>query len=131
MVKLRYIGALGVMALLVFISSCYKVEPTTAVITVTDKNGKALPNTVVYVFPNPTEPSNPPAELNQELFETKIADATGSVYFDYTNYYQRGQVGLFVLNIEATSGDTLMVPGIIKIEEQVENSETIKFPFEL
>jgi hypothetical protein len=131
MKELRFIGGLGLLTLLVFMASCYKVENTFATITVTDKNGKALPNTEIHVFPNPTEPANPPAELNQELDQFKISDHAGKVEFDFTEFYQRGQVGLFVLNIEATSGDTLMIPGIIKIVEQEHNYETIKFPFEL
>ena len=28
-----------------------------------DKNGKVLPGTSVHIFPNPTQPANPPAEL--------------------------------------------------------------------
>lgn len=131
MTKLRYLGGLSVLLLLLFITSCYKVENTTATITVTDNNGVVLPGTSIHVFPNPTEPPDPPAELNQTLDETKISDSNGRVYFDYTDYYQRGQVGLFVLNIEATSGDSIMVPGIIKITEQEDNYETIKFPFDL
>ena len=131
MTKLRYLGGVGLLTMLLFITSCYKVENTTATITITDKNGKVLPGTEVHVFPNPTEPSSPPAELNQELDETKITDASGKVYFDYTEYYKRGQVGLFVLNIEATSGDTVMIPGIIKVVEQEDNYETVKFPFEI
>ena len=119
------------MAILLALTSCYKVQPTTATITVTDKNGTPLPGTMIRVFPNPTEPANPPAELNQELDETKQADSQGKVYFDYSKYYQRGQVGLFVLNIEATSGDTITVPGIIKVVEQQDNFETVKFPFDL
>lgn len=124
-------GGVSLLAILLFLSSCYKVENTTATITVTDKNGKVLPGTIVRIFPNPTQPANPPAELDQTLDVTKQADSQGRVYMDYTEYYNRGQVGLFVLNIEATSGDTIMIPGIIKIEEQIDNYETVKFPFEL
>lgn len=131
MTKLRYFGGLGVMILLLTISSCYKVSNTTATIIITDKNGVKLPGTVVHVFPNPTEPANPPAELDQTLDVTKTTNTNGEIYLDYTEYYKRGQVGLFVLNIEATSGDTLMVPGIIKVVEQEDNYETVKFPFEL
>ena len=131
MTKLRYLGGLGVLILLLTISSCYKVSNTTTTIIITDKNGVRLPGTVVHVFPNPTEPSDPPAELDQTLDVTKTTNTSGEVYFDYTEYYKRGQVGLFVLNIEATSGDTVMVPGIIKIVEQEDNYETVKFPFEL
>ena len=57
-------------------------------ITVTDKNGVPLPGTLVRMFPNPTEPSDPPAELDQTLDETKTADGEGKVYFDYTEYYK-------------------------------------------
>jgi len=128
---LRYLGGLSVLLLLLFITSCYKVQNSTATITITDNNGVVLPNTSVRVFPNPTEPPNPPAELDQTLDETKVTDSSGKVYFDYTDYYQRGQVGLFVLNIEATSGDSITVTGIINVVEQEDNYETIKFPFDL
>lgn len=131
MTNLRYFGGLIVVILLLSISSCYKVSDTLATIIITDKNGVRLPGTVVHVYPNPTEPANPPAELDQSLDQTKTTNTKGEVYFDYTEYYKRGQVGLFVLNIEATSGDTLLVPGIIKVVEQEDNYETVKFPFEL
>lgn len=131
MTKLKYLGGLGALILLLALSSCYKVSNTTATIIITDKNGVRLPGTVVHVFPNPTEPSDPPAELDQSLDVTKTTNTSGEVSFDYTEYYKRGQVGLFVLNIEATSGDTLLVPGIIKVVEQEDNYETVKFPFEL
>jgi hypothetical protein len=131
MIRLRYLGGLSLLILLLSITSCYKVKSTHATIIVTDKNGNVLPGTSIRVFPSPTQPPDPPAELNQSLDETKIADGNGRVFFDYSEYYKRGQVGLFVLNIEATSGDTLMVPGIIKVTEQADNYETIKFPFEL
>jgi hypothetical protein len=129
--KLTFLGAFGLATMLLLVSSCYKIENTTATITVTDKNGKVLPGTSVHIFPNPTQPANPPAELNQTLDVTVVADSEGKVYMDYTSYYQLGQVGLFVLNIEATSGDSIMIPGIIKVEEQKDNYETIKFPFEI
>jgi hypothetical protein len=130
MMKLRYLGVLSVL-LLIFITSCYKVENTTATIIITDKNGVTLPGIEVHVFPNPTEPSDPPAEINQSLDQTVFTDGNGQVYFDYSEYYQRGQVGLFVLNIEATAGDSVTVPGIIQVNSQEDNYETVKFPFEL
>jgi len=131
MIKLRYLGGLSIVLLLTFITSCYKVQNTTATIIVTDKNGVTLPNVEVHVYPNPTEPSDPPAEINQSLDQIVFTDGSGQVYLDYSEYYQRGQVGLFVLNIEATAGDSITVPGIIQVNPQEDNYETVKFPFEL
>jgi len=43
---------------------------------------------------------------------------------DFSEYYEQGQAGFAVLNIEATS-DTSIVEGIIKIDPETVNQETL------
>ena len=124
----------GLMVLLIFISSCYKVSNTTATITITDKNGNNVAGASVHVFPSPSQPSDPPREVNEDLDETKTTDSKGQVFFDYTQYYKEGQVGLFVLDIDvnyAGPDSMITVLSIIKIEPQVDNQKVIELPFNL
>ena len=124
----------GLMVLLIFMSSCYKVSNTTATITVTDKNGNNVPGALVHVFPSPSQPSDPPSELNEDLDETKTTDNKGQVFFDYTEYYKDGQVGLFVLDIEVNyqgPDSMITVLSVIKVEEQKDNQKLIELPFNL
>ena len=124
----------GLLLILIFISSCYKVSNTTATITVTDKNGNNVPGAMVHVFPSPSQPSDPPSELNEDLDETKTTDNKGQVFFDYTEYYKDGQVGLFVLDIEVNyqgPDSMITVLSVIKVEEQKDNQKLIELPFNL
>jgi len=124
----------GLLVLLIFISSCYKVSNTTATITVTDQNGNIVPGALVHVFPSASEPSDPPAELNEDLDETKTTDNKGQVFFDYTEYYKEGQVGLFVLDIEVNyqgPDSMITVLSVIKVEEQKDNQKLMELPFNL
>lgn len=124
----------GLLVLLIFISSCYKISNTTATITVTDKNGNNVPGAVVHVFPSPSQPSDPPSEINEDLDETKTTDNKGQVFFDYTEYYKGGQVGLFVLDIEvnyAGPDSLIIIESVIKVEPQVDNQKLIELPFNL
>ena len=124
----------GLLLMLIFISSCYKVSNTTATITVTDNNGNNVPGALVHVFPSPSQPSDPPSELNKDLDETKTTDNKGQVFFDYTEYYKDGQVGLFVLDIEVNyqgPDSIITVLSVIKVEPQVDNQKVIELPFNL
>lgn len=124
----------GLLLILIFISSCYKVSNTTATITVTDQNGNNVPGALVHVFPSPSQPSDPPSELNEDLDETKTTDNKGQVFFDYTEYYKDGQVGLFVLDIEVNyqgPDSMITVLSVIKVEEQKDNQKLIELPFNL
>jgi hypothetical protein len=53
-----------------------------------------------------------------------VTNGTGKVSFDFTDYYQEGQAGFAVLDIEASKG-SLEGEGIIKIEEMKTNEETV------
>lgn len=124
----------ALLVVLIFISSCYKISNTTATITVTDETGKSVPGAVVHVFPSPSEPSDTLSNVNDHLDETKTTDSFGQVFFDYTEYYKSGQVGLFVLDVEVNyegPDSTITVQSIIKVEEQKDNQKQIELPFTL
>ena len=55
---------------------------------------------------------------------TQVTNAAGSVSFNFSEYYQQGQAGFAVLDIEATKG-SLEGIGIIKIEEELTNEQTV------
>ena len=124
----------GLLIFLIFMSSCYKVSNTTATITVKDKNGKNVPGAVVHVFSSTSEPTDTLSIINPDLDETKTTDNNGQVFFDYTEYYKEGQVGLFVLDIEVNyegPDSTITVQSIIKVEEQKDNQKEVQLPISL
>lgn len=125
---------IGFLSFVFLLASCDKIADTSSTITVSDLNGNRISGAEVHVFPSPSEPSSPPAELNETLDETKVTNSDGQVFFDYTDFYKRGQVGLFVLDVEVTyqSPDSLItVLSVIKIEEQESNVKEIELPFRL
>ncbi len=124
----------GLLVLLFFLASCHKVENTTATITVSDISGKRVSGALVHVFPSVSQPSDPPSVLNEDLDETKTTDSQGQVFFDYTEFYKSGQVGLFVLDIEVSvegPDSTITVLSVIKVEEEKDNQKAIELPINL
>ena len=55
---------------------------------------------------------------------TQVTNAAGSVSFNFSEYYKQGQAGFAVLDIEATKGSLTGI-GIIKIEEELTNEQTV------
>jgi hypothetical protein len=103
------------------LGGCKKEKDTKAVITVLDGNGMPVVLAHVKLFANPVPPlSSDFSRLNKE-------DSTGTdgkVTFDYTDFYKQGQAGFAVLDILAQK-DTLTGQGIIRIEEEKTNEETV------
>jgi hypothetical protein len=124
----------GLLIISIFISSCYKISNTTATITVSDQNGKKVPGAVVHVFPTKSDTSDTLSVINPDLDETKTTDNAGQVFFDYTEYYKAGQVGLFVLDVDVnyTGPDSVITThSVLKVEEQKDNQKQIELPFVL
>ena len=113
------------------IASCDKLANTTATITVVDNDLKVVSGAIVHVFPSPSVPGDS-LPINEELDETKTTDAKGQVFFDYTEFYKRGQTGLFVLDLDVRyelSDTIITVLSVIKIEEQIDNQKQVVLPF--
>ncbi|NNC83508.1 MAG: hypothetical protein HKN79_08020 [Flavobacteriales bacterium] len=101
-------------------TSCDKEEDTIALIRIVDVDGIPQEQVLVRLYPEPTE-----VQTNELIDEVEqFTDASGEAVFDFSEYYEQGQAGFAVLNIEATL-DTSMVEGIIKIEPETINEETL------
>jgi len=98
--------------------SCHKTKDTTAKITVRDKNSNLVIGAWVRVFGNSTT-------TNTSIINDSIqSDYKGEVIFNYNKIYKAGQAGVAVLDIIGRKG-ALYGKGIIKIEPEIENKETI------
>lgn len=109
---------LGLITLMSLVSSCYKEKDTTAVITVLDVANVPVPGAEVKLYYKFATDS---LGTDLRLDKTATTDASGKANFNYTEEFKSGQAGLSVLDIEV-DGNIL---GIIKIEEEKQNEETV------
>lgn len=121
------------------LNSCKKEKPTTATISVIDTAGTLVKGATIRLFGTPTVDDqgnkvNPNA-LDTVFERIKISDFEGKVTFDYTEQFNLGQAGYAVLDIEVFllnkdgDEDSLIGNGIIKVEPEKANEETvIAFP---
>jgi hypothetical protein len=114
--------AFGILFVLIALTSCKKEEPTIALITVTTVDGVAVEQALVRLYPEPTAEGGTQGELIDDV--EQFTNAAGQATFDFSEYYELGQAGFAVLNIEVTK-DTLSAEGIIKIDPEVTNMETV------
>jgi len=114
--------ALGILLVLIVLSACKKEKDTLAVIKVVNVDGEPIAQASVRLYPEPTAEGANQGELIDEL--EQFTDAAGETVFDFSSYYELGQAGFAVLNIEAIK-DSLSAEGIIKIDPEVTNSETV------
>jgi len=119
MLKKRYI-VIFVLSFGVVLSSCFKVEPTVASITVVNEQNVPVPGAEVRLF----NLGNPPGG-DPKFDTTQFTNGSGVASFDFSECYEAGQSGFAVLNVDVSKG-TLMGNGIINIEEQTTTSETIE-----
>lgn len=103
------------------LGACNKEEDTKAIITVLDSAGAAVNGAYVKLYANPVDPEQ--ADFTR-LTQEGTTGADGKVVFDYSEFYKRGQAGFAVLDIMATK-DSLSGEGIIRIEEEQDNEETV------
>jgi hypothetical protein len=75
--------------------------------------------TVILYGESTTDPIQPVVRR-----DTVTTNSSGVATVNYDETYQLGQAGVAVLNISAEKGD-LYGEGIIKIEEEVENTATV------
>lgn len=104
------------------LTSCKKEKATKAIITVLDTAGAVVPGATVKLYANPVDPLQ--ADFSR-LTKEGTTGTNGTVTFDYSEFYKRGQAGFAVLDILATK-DSLVGEGIIRIEEEQDNEEIVK-----
>ncbi len=105
----------------VFVSSCRKEAPTVVEITVIDTGGVTVSNAMVRLYPTPT--TEAPGLITVD--DTSFTNAAGVATFDFSDSYNLGQAGVFVLDIEVRKEDTLYGEGIIKVEQEETSVETV------
>lgn|SRR5690554_1237516 len=122
MKKYIYFASFVVIAFAIIFSfgSCRKKEDTIAKITVRDPANVLVPNARVILYGTSTETPIKPVVRR----DTTYTNSSGVAVFNYNDVYQLGQSGVAVLNISAEKGN-LFGTGIIKIEEEVENTATV------
>lgn len=114
---------LGVCVILfgVFFSStgCRKKKDTIANIYVLDENNAAVAGATVRLYGTATVSGKAPV-----VDMTTTSDGSGLATFSLNDIYQLGQSGVAVLDITVTK-DSMSGQGIIKIEQEEENEETV------
>lgn len=101
-------------------SSCRTKGDTIARITVRDTANVLVPNARVILFgTSTTDPIQPVVRR-----DTAFTNSSGVAVFNYNDLYQLGQAGFAVLDIIVRKED-MTGSGIIKVEEEKENSQTI------
>lgn len=105
---------------LISLDSCRKKEDTIARITVRDTANMLVPNARVILYgQSTTDPIQPVVRR-----DTAYTNGAGVATFNYNDYYQLGQGGFAVLNINAKKDD-LTGGGMIKIEPEQENKASV------
>lgn len=115
-------GGIFAVLMVIAISGCKKDQQTIATITVVNADGEAVPGASVRLYAVSSQTPPPPQDVRFDT--TQVTNGTGKVSFDFTDYYEEGQAGFAVLDIEASKG-SLEGEGIIKIEEMKTNEETV------
>ncbi len=116
-------AAFGLTIMLAFVA-CNKEKDTTATITVVDVDGVAVVGAEVHIFPAPSVDTVSEDATIEGLDLMATSDSKGKAKFNFTDYYEQGQAGFAVLNIEVNL-DARYGDGIIKIEEEEDNEETV------
>ena len=120
--KRMYLKSILIVALIVGLNSCEKVEDTVAKISVVDVQGVGIAEVSVRLFGDGSGSTVNVGDIRVD--ETAVTNAAGDAVFDFTEYYEAGQSGLFVLQIEVEK-DSLSAESIIKVEPEVVNEETV------
>jgi hypothetical protein len=108
------------LASIVVFSSCRKKGDTIARITVRDTANMLVPDARVILYgTSTTDPIQPVVRR-----DTAFTNSSGVAIFNYNDIYQLGQAGFAVLDIVVRK-DNFNGSGIIKIEEEKENTATV------
>jgi hypothetical protein len=111
-------------------SSCRKEKDTVATVLIVDSANNPKAGVFVRVYcPDATCSGG---TLGDNTNRTATTGANGKVTFNYTEDFQLGQAGFAVLDVAVYLTEAAMdayspteTTGVIKIEEEVENEQTI------
>ena len=124
--------------LTISVTGCRKEKETTATIIVVNAAGEAVPNVFVRVYCPDATCNKYGSTLDESMDRNDETGSNGKAKFNYTEAYKLGQAGFAVLDVEVflteaalearisnPSGATPEASGVVKIEEEVENEQTI------
>jgi hypothetical protein len=124
--------------LTISVPGCRKEKETTATIIVVNAAGEAVPNVFVRVYCPDATCNKSGSTLDESMDRNDETGSNGKAKFNYTEAYKLGQAGFAVLDVEVflteaalearisnPSGATPEASGVVKIEEEVENEQTI------
>jgi hypothetical protein len=109
--------------LLFVVSSCVKIKPTIAVVYIRNSNGSMCVGADVRLYGQPVSVTTSNANQELRIDMLKQTDSEGRAYFDLSKFYQAGQTGMAILNVDAQNGGAVST-GYIQIIEQESNEET-------
>lgn len=109
------IKAIFIAFLITSIFSCEKTEDTIVRISVQKTTFEPVVGAEVTLFSQPEDSA---------IEETEETNAAGDAIFDLSSYFEDGQFGLFVLNVEVDA-DSLSTASIIQVQPQEVNELTL------
>lgn len=116
---LYVLSAAAIFATGMLLNSCKEPADTLAKILIKDVEGFSVSGATVALYGEPSEQG-----VESTVADTTESNAAGEAIFNLNDLYKKGQAGVAVLNISATK-DSLSGSGVIKIEEETTNTETI------
>lgn len=102
--------------------SCNKVEETIATVQIVNSFGSPVSGATVRLYAVGSVDADQIGEIRFDT--TQVTNGSGKVSFNFSDFYEQGQAGFVVLDIEAEKG-SLYGQGIIKIEEEETNEESV------
>lgn len=110
-------------AVFFILSACVKIKPTTAIIYVKKPDGSMCSGAQVRLYGQPSNVTSANASQELRIDLNTVTDAEGRAYFDLSEFYEGGQTGLAILNVDMMKG-SLERSGFIQVTEQAVNEET-------
>jgi hypothetical protein len=106
----------------IVLSACVKIKPTTAVIYVKKPDGSMCSDAQVRLYGQPANITSANASQKLRIDLIAVTDGEGRAFFDLTEFYDGGQTGLAILNVDIIKGG-LERSGFIQVIEQEPNEE--------
>jgi hypothetical protein len=123
--KSRLFALLIVVGFSTILNSCYKEDDTIAEIRVVTANNAPVPGAEVRLFGQATQNTSDVGNIQIDV--TDFTRSNGIAEFDFSEYYQTGQSGFAILNVEITRefpDSTVFLEGIIRVEEKTTTRRT-------
>ena len=128
----KFTLALLVTILAFSFSSCRKEKDTIATVLIVDSANNPKAGVFVRVYCPDATCDKAGSTLGENTNRTATTGADGKITFNYTEDFQLGQAGFAVLDVAVYLTEAAMdayspteTTGVIKIEEEVENEQTI------